>query len=119
MSLIEDITALMLREGDIKAQEGRERIAAEEEQRQAKHRLLKNTLKGLALAAITYYTGGVGTGPAAKAMFGGGKTTDLTGGGNVGTSPGRVPAGLGYSTFAGPMTRNDWYQIPWDEEGIG
>lgn len=47
-SLIEQIADLMLREGDINAQEQRERIAAEEETRQGKHRVLRNTLKALA-----------------------------------------------------------------------
>lgn len=59
MGLIEDIAQLMLREGEIKAQEGRERIAAEEEQRQNKHRALKMTLKALATIG-PYFIPGVG-----------------------------------------------------------
>jgi len=58
MSLIQDIAEMMLREGDIKAQEARERIAAEEEKRQAKHRLLKNTLKGIAMFGPMFLPGG-------------------------------------------------------------
>ena len=121
MSLIHDIAELMLQEGVIKGQAAREQIAEQEEMRQAKHRVLKNTLKGIALGLITYYTGGVGTGPAAAAMFGNRKN-DILGGGRpsqIPQSPGRVPAGLGYSTFAGPMTRDDWHVPTWDEEGIG
>lgn len=48
MSQIDQIIQLMLRQGDIDAQEQRERIAADEERRQAKHRVLKTTLKYLA-----------------------------------------------------------------------
>ena len=96
MSIIDQIAELMLREGDIKGQQARERIAAEEEQRQAKHRVLKNTLKGIALGLITYYTGGAGTGPAAKAMFGNGRTGDILGsvGGMAGGYSGRDAAFL-------------------------
>jgi hypothetical protein len=63
MSLIDQITELMLREGEIKAQEGRERIAAEEEKRQAKHRLLRNTLKAIATFG-PYFIPGAGIVPA-------------------------------------------------------
>ena len=70
MSLIHDIAELMMQEGAIKGQAAREQIAEQEEMRQNKNRVLKNTLKGIALGLITYYTGGLGTGPAAGAMFG-------------------------------------------------
>jgi hypothetical protein len=58
MSLIEDIANLMLREGEIKGQAAREQIAEQEEMRQSKHRLLKNTLKGLAMFGPMFLPGG-------------------------------------------------------------
>ena len=58
MSLIQDIAELMLREGEIKGQAAREQIAEQEEMRQAKHRLLKNTLKGLAMFGPMFLPGG-------------------------------------------------------------
>ncbi len=48
MSVIDNIMDLMLREGEIKAQQAREKIAADEELRNSKHRKLKMTLKALA-----------------------------------------------------------------------
>jgi hypothetical protein len=58
MSLIHDIAELLLREGEIKGQAAREQIAEQEEMRQSKHRLLKNTLKGLAMFGPMFLPGG-------------------------------------------------------------
>jgi hypothetical protein len=63
MSIIDDIAQLMLREGDINAQRQREIIAAQEEQRQSKHRALKMTLKALATFG-PYFIPGAGIVPA-------------------------------------------------------
>ncbi len=67
MSIIDQIAELMLREGDIKAQQARERIAAEEEQRQSKHRFLKGTLKALATFG-PYFIPGAGIIPSLTKM---------------------------------------------------
>ncbi len=48
MNAIDMIYDAMLREGEIKAQQAREKIAADEELRNSKHRKLKMTLKALA-----------------------------------------------------------------------
>jgi len=113
MSLIHDIAELLLREGEIKGQAAREQIAEQEEMRQSKHRLLKNTLKGLAMFGPMFIPGG-GIVPAlSHASRVASVATKLA------PLAGTIPAGLGYSQFAGPMTRDDWYRTPWDEEGIG
>lgn len=59
MSIIHDIAELMLREGDIKAQEQREIVAADEERRQNKwyNRPLRTTLKALATVAPLFIPG--------------------------------------------------------------
>lgn len=69
MSQIDQIIQLMLRQGDIDAQEQRERIAADEERRQAKHRVLKTTLKYLAQYGPMFIPG---VGPFAGAAIGAG-----------------------------------------------
>ena len=112
MSLIEQIAELMMREGDIKAQEQREIIASQEEQRQAKHRTLKNILK-FAATVGPYFIPGAGIVPALT------RVGVSAAGSRIPTSLGRVPAGLGFNQFSGPMGHNDWYQTPWDEEGVG
>src|SRR6185369_1404716 len=109
MAITDQIIEIMLRQGELAAQQQRERIAAEEEQRQSKHRLLKNTLKAIATFG-PYFIPGAGIIPALT------KAGVSVAASRVGASPGRVPAGLGYTQFAGPMARNDWYQTPWDEE---
>lgn len=58
MSIIDNITDLMLRQGDINAQMQREKIAAEEEQRRNKHRNWKMTLKALATFGPMFLPGG-------------------------------------------------------------
>lgn len=64
MSTVRDIIDLMLREGEIKAQQAREYHAAQEELRQNKHRKLKMTLKALATFGPMFLPGGQFWGPA-------------------------------------------------------
>lgn len=143
MSIIHDIAELMLREGDIKAQEQREIVAADEERRQNKwyNRPLRTTLKALATVAPLFIPGGPLAGvfgdkwahladsPYDKWLAS--ILNDPAGASpNLGASPGHMPAGLGYTQFFGPMTRGQFpldarqtvpFSMipPWDEEGIG
>lgn len=70
MSIIEQIADLMLREGEIKAQQAREKVAADEELRQNKHRKLKMTLKALATFGPMFIPG---VGPWASLGIGAGQ----------------------------------------------
>jgi hypothetical protein len=63
MAITDQIIEIMLRQGELAAQQQREKIAAEEEQRQSKHRLLKNTLKAIATFG-PYFIPGAGIIPA-------------------------------------------------------
>ena len=67
MSIIDNITELMLRQGDIAAQQAREKVAEQEEQRRNKHRILKGTLKALAMFG-PYFIPGAGIIPAIGGM---------------------------------------------------
>lgn len=133
MGLIEDIAQLMLREGEIKAQEGRERIAADEEQRQAKHRALKMTLKYLATYG-PYFIPGAGIIPALV------KTGISVAGSQIPTSSSSPQIMMHNPSVnrwdEGPADQFDRirrsymdplpsrqtvppWDIPWDEEGVG
>lgn len=128
-SLIDQIAELMLREGELKGQAAREQIAMDEEKRQAKHRVLRNTLKTLAGFAPLFIPGAplagvlgekwanLGASPFEKYLM----ALNTTAGTESLLKPlaGRVPSGLGYTRFFGPIGKDDWYQTPWDEEGIG
>lgn len=93
MGLIEEIAALMLKEGEAKGQQAKLDIAKQEEERQRKHRLLKMTLKGLATFGPLFIPGG-GIVPAL----------------------GRTGMGVGGNMLA---NRYQAGSMPWDEEGIG
>lgn len=143
MSIIHDIAEIMLQQGALEGQRKREDIAMEEEKRQSKwyRRPLRNTLKGIAQFAPLFIPGGPLAGvfgdkwahladsPYDKWLAS--ILNDPAGASpNLGSSPGRVPAGLGYTQFFGPMTRGQFpldarqtvpFSMipPWDEEGIG
>ena len=136
----QSIIDLMLRQGEIEGQRKREEIAQNELERQRKHAWAKYTLKGLATVAPFFIPGGplagllgkkwsmLGMSPLDKLLI------DILTKKDPGMSdPGYKPSipsgqfptrfgntgGIGFNTFAGPMTRDDWHVPSWDEEGIG
>ena len=141
-SVVNQILELMMQQGDIEAKSIREQAAWKEEIKRAKNAWKGNTLKALALIGSVAAQAIPGVGPLAATGLGrvvsaaAGAATGALGSNLVSSLrknagdpyaaiSGTQPAGLGFNTFAGPMSKTDFSSQkqgdpynPWDDEPI-